>query len=393
MSDSNGYGEFVEVEATPEQRARAEINKMIEADFSAESLRAFIENTESTDAQIEGELDLKAELLILAENAINAENPDDRKNAFVELRTATKECLEVSAVKREKIPLPETIAESKREWLIEQWLPGDAVTILSGYGGMGKSRMVAQIAGKLACGWIGNAWENKESRPDASEKNFEYRSKKVLVVAWEDDAVEFGRRLLAAQKSLGFMPYKTVRENVEYVDMRGRGPIWGVSDNTHLATRARLLSAGAHIFHEAKEHGTDLIVLDPLAAAYGGNENDRPSVREFMSYLEAWTHKNKCGILILSHPPKSDAHYSGSTDWEASPRAMWKLEPEKENDQSEQGVGAYKLSVIKGNYIKPPRPSVTIEKDSRGVWVKATQPESEAQNNGEKELEASDFIR
>ena len=279
------------------------------------------------------------------------------------------------------MPSPKIIAEAKREWLIEQWLPGDAVTIFSGYGGMGKSRLVAQIAGKIACGWLGNAWENKESRPDASEHVYS-RQKKVLVAAWEDDAVEFGRRLLAAQKSLGFMPYEQVQENVEYIDMRGKGPIWGVSDNIHMATRAHLLPTGALVFNEAKEQGADLLVLDPLAAAYGVNENERASVREFMSYLEAWTHKNKCGILILSHPPKSDAHYSGSTDWEAAARAMWKLEPGKENEQSEQGTGAYSLRVIKGNYIKPPRPSVTIEKDNRGVWLKSTQTESDGQNNG-----------
>ena len=383
MSDSNGYGEFVEVEATPEQRAIAEINKLIEADFSTASLREFIENTERAGAQIESELDLKAELLILAGDAINANDPDERKNAFAELRNATKKCLEASAVKREKLPSPETIAESERLWLIEQWLPGDAVTILSGYGGMGKSRLVAQIAGKIACGWPGNAWENRESRPDAREENYEYRRKKVLVAAWEDDEIEFGRRLLGAQKSLGFMPYETVQENVEYIDMRGKGPIWGVSENIHMATRAHLLPVGIEIFQEAKEYGTDLLVLDPLAAAYGGNENDRASVREFMSYLEAWTYKNMCGILILAHPPKNDAHYSGSTDWAAAARAMWKLEPEKENEENEQGTGAYRLKVIKGNYIKPPRPSVTIEKDSRGVWRKTMKGETD----GKKETE------
>ena len=69
--------------------------------------------------------------------------------------------------------------------------------------------------------------------------------------------------------------------------------------------------------------------MDPSAAAYGSNENSRALVRAFVSDFDAWARDNNCAILILSHPPKWAADYSGSTDWEASVRSMWTLRKER----------------------------------------------------------------
>ena len=100
MNEGNGYTEYEDIETTPKNRAMGEIHKLIDAGFSTESLRAFIDNTESMVAQDEGDQDLKTELLILAEEAINAEDPDELKNVLAELRNASKEHLESSQSKR-----------------------------------------------------------------------------------------------------------------------------------------------------------------------------------------------------------------------------------------------------------------------------------------------------
>lgn len=231
-------------------------------------------------------------------------------------------------------------------------------------------------------------------------KNFDHRGRRVLIASWEDDGIEIGRRLLTAQKALGFMPYERVCQNVNYIDMRGRGPIWGVSENSHLATRGHLLPTGEQVLHGAKEQGARLLVLDPSAAAFGGNENDRASVREYMSYLDAWAYKNKCAVFILAHPPKGDAAYSGSTDWEGSARSMWSLKKLTETKKQEDtkvivpvmdasGNELYKLSVEKSNYTKQPNP-VTLKQDN-GVWLDSSSADTQGANNDRSTLTSNVF--
>ena len=386
-NNKSSYGVPEAIEATPEQRAAAQVNKLVERGFSAESLQEFVEGSEAFATQFEGELEAKDALRLLADIALHAKSPGDQKEAFVELRNSAKEYLRrEKTIKRRPLPSPEVVQNAPREWLIERWLQANTVAIFSGQGGAGKSRMMLQIVGKIACGWPGNAWEPKQCRPDAEGIDFSDRSKKVLIVSWEDDDIEMGRRLLAAQESLGFMPYEKVRKNVDYIDMRGEGPIWGVPDSTHLATRAQILPAGIEVLEEAKDYGADLLVLDPSAAAFGGNENDRASVREYMSYLDAWAYKNKCGILMLSHPPKNDADYSGSTDWLGSARVMWRLTPKKDEtnkkDKGEQDERLYSFRVVKANQIVQPYPSVIVKLDSRGAWIR------QEANNGNRANEA-----
>ena len=57
---------------------------------------------------------------------------------------------------------------------------------------------------------------------------------------------------------------------------------------------------------------TRLLIIDPLAAAFVQNENDRALVRAFLSALDQWAEDHSCAVLIISHPPKGDSAQSGS---------------------------------------------------------------------------------
>ena len=44
-----------------------------------------------------------------------------------------------------------------------------------------------------------------------------------------------------------------------------------------------------------------------------------------MASWDAWARDTGCTVLLIAHPPKTDAAYSGSTDWHAAARAVWTL--------------------------------------------------------------------
>ena len=140
-----------------------------------------------------------------------------------------------------------------------------------------------------------------------------------------------------------------------------------------------------------------MLIVDPSAAAYGSNENNRALVRAFVSDLDAWARDNNCAVLILSHPPKWAADYSGSTDWEASVRSMWTLRKEGVGP-APQGKGksvpdsqpeGWQLARPKANY-GPPVPSVQLDWDASGGGLSPNPPKD---TDGRREDSGRGWVR
>ena len=100
--------------------------------------------------------------------------------------------------------------------------------------------------------------------------------------------------------------YDTLRKQIRFVDLKMFGPLWGVKQGTHLATRAELLDVGEWLMTECKREDQEarLLMLDPSAGVYGGSENARESVREFCSHLNGWGQDIGCATLLIAHPSK-----------------------------------------------------------------------------------------
>ena len=274
-----------------------------------------------------------------------------------------------------------------REWLIDQLLPANELTLFTGRGGVGKSRLMLQIVGKLVCGWGGTPWQSKERQPNFSNNQAKRR---VYIASWEDDKNEHKRRLFQVQGRLGWMDQGVFERQVKFVDMRddGRGPLWGVPPGENSYARASLLPVGEVLLKQVAAFEPDVLVLDPLSATFGGNENDRAGVREFTTHLSGWANRHKCAVVILGHPPKSEATYSGNTDWEGSPRAMWFLEKDDRKDD-QGGPARYRFDVTKLSYAAKPERPRCLELD-RGVWIEQDTTKSEA-TDGKKKLDRQKF--
>jgi RecA-family ATPase len=91
-----------------------------------------------------------------------------------------------------------------------------------------------------------------------------------------------------------------------------------------------------------------LIVIDPAADVFGGNEIDRTEVRQFIQKLSGLALDYGCAVLLLSHPSLSGlasrTGTSGSTAWSNSVRSRLYLEAVQGDPDRRV------LKVMKANY-------------------------------------------
>ncbi len=225
----------------------------------------------------------------------------------------------------------------ERRWLWENWMPLRAVTVLSGDGGTGKSLLALQLATACATGrsFLGQP----------------VMRCKVLVIACEDELDELWRRQARINAGLGIdmadlMDVLWVsRAGLDNVMMNFPGD--GTGEKTPFFEQ---------VLTKAREMGAQLIVLDTAADLFGGNENIRPQVRQFINALMGIALAIDGAVLLLAHPSQSGKALgtgeSGSTAWNNSVRSrlylMWPT-PEK----GEQGDrDARILSRQKSNYAQ-----------------------------------------
>ena len=220
----------------------------------------------------------------------------------------------------------------QREWLVTDTLPAGRVALLSGQGGAGKSRLALQLAAGIASGGgEGNAWIDGPAEVMRLGNAVSTEGACVIYASWEDEDEEFDRRL--SEISGPAAPWVTPARlgNLRFMDMAGHGPVWApqLHGSRHVATIAEITDTGRKLRAHCEEHGARLLVIDPLAAAYASDENNRGLVRSFVADWDAWGRAKRCAVLLLAHPPKSGAGYAGSTDWEAATRSLWTLAKQK----------------------------------------------------------------
>ena len=247
-----------------------------------------------------------------------------------------------------------------RDWLVHNWLPAGRAGMLVGAGGTGKSKLALQLACGVASGhgkWLpGGDSDTADDMPSAPQKQ-----QVVVIASWEDETDEAERRLYwMAHEDGGNLPWAwgdQLEDRLHWLDIRSRGPLWGpIEDGSrHVATRGALTPAGRRLRHYCESVKARLLVLDPVAAAYGSDENVRALVRQFMADWDAWAQGADCAVMLIAHPPKSAADYSGSTDWQGASRWLWTVKKTALPDPTALGSRVparkgVKLTLEKSNY-------------------------------------------
>ena len=241
-------------------------------------------------------------------------DPQTIARAFYDLESRLKSAkpLEVSSLVN---PNPPDV-----QWLINGWLLWGRVALLAGDGGLGKSRLALRLAAGIASAeadWLDGITTAEGSKRRLLEIDYPAN---VVIATWEDDLDEFDRRLAAPGETRCY----------EWEDqVRGHGRPWstlGPLRSGHVSSIASLTTAGEKLREYAESVEARLLVIDPLAAAYAGDENVRGLVRAFLSSWDAWGRRNDCAVLFVGHTPKAASRTSGSTDWRNAVRNLWSME-------------------------------------------------------------------
>ena len=280
------------------------------------------------------------------------------------------------------------IKDINREWLIPYWLPANTVTMFTGQGGAGKSWLTLQLICQIAGGFQG--WTSLT--PDVSTDTDPSPMLDVVLATYEDEPAEIKRRIQALASGMAWIneSLETIKQHLHIVDMRGVGSIWGPGIGNHIANTGDILTAGDELRNICKDKNARLLVIDPLSGAFGGNENDRTAVYDFISSFRRWGDTAECAILVIGHLPKyaegKNAGFSGSTAWEASVRSMWMLAKQKDSESDDE---YYALSHTKSNYA-PIQPAIPLIKSVHGWWKVAENTEDaiEGYKAYEKEIKA-----
>ncbi|MBU0793610.1 MAG: AAA family ATPase [Alphaproteobacteria bacterium] len=218
-----------------------------------------------------------------------------------------------------------------REWHVADTIPARNVTLFSGDGGTGKSLAALQlaVATVLARAWFGAAIQ----RPGGA-----------LFLTAEDDVDEVHRRLADI----------VAAEHIAMRDLHGLAISSLAGLDAVLAApgpvgRALVPTEGyAAVRAYIDAHRPALVVLDTLADLFGGDEVNRPQVRQFIAMLRAIAIECETTIVLLAHPSvagmSSGSGLSGSTAWNNSVRS--RLYMTRENEQSDVRL----IEVMKANY-------------------------------------------
>lgn len=220
-----------------------------------------------------------------------------------------------------------------RQWLVHGLVPMKTVTLFGGDGGTGKSLLALQLAVSAA---TGRAWLNM-----AVPKG------RALFLSAEDDDDELHMRLSDICRAM----------RLRLADLDGLTLRSLAGEDALLAVETKISLMQTALFDEiearAKDEQPSLIVLDTLADMFPANENDRAAVRQFISILRGLALRQKCAVILLSHPSlsglNSGSGTSGSTAWNNSVRSRLYLERIVQ-DGYEADPDKRVLSTKKANY-------------------------------------------
>ena len=178
-----------------------------------------------------------------------------------------------------------------REWLLKGRVYRDNISLVVGQGGTGKSTLAMVEAVSMATG--------KTLMPGAVP----HKALKVLYYNGEDNTVEQQRRLAATLKA----------HNTQHSDLGGR--LFLASHSDFRVWFGGTGSGGARIaegvedalVNLVKRHDIDVLMMDPLGALHGFNENSNDEMNLVLGLLRSVMRRTRCAIYLVHHAGKAAA--------------------------------------------------------------------------------------
>lgn len=235
------------------------------------------------------------------------------------------------------------IEDGETEFILKDWLPipRGTVTIIAAPGGTGKSWTSLQLAIR-----------------HANESN-----KKCAVWLSEDPLFESKSRAKTICKDI----LNTASQSLRNIRLVPKSPIQLIINRQFSFTN----------FYKFKKNFSDydLIILDPLVAFYGGDENDNSQARMFMQPFMNWAKERNICVIFLHHSKKGNdgtlkSNARGAGAFVDAARTVYEINKIDDNEQSslreivltKDNYGAIKyLKAFKVRREITPKPAITFQ--------------------------------
>lgn len=221
-------------------------------------------------------------------------------------------------------------APRPREWTVEGWFPHKQVSLVYGDGGLGKTTMLMQLG---ICAARGGMWLGRMCA-----------KRKVLFISAEDEQAELDFRLHEMSKAYG--TDMSGFEVLSLADMQE-------CELAQPGERGRMVATALCDLIEAyvRSGGHDMLILDPVADLFGGNEVDKRQVVQFMRLLrKRFAFDLGCTVIVAAHPSSDGVRTgrgtSGSTAWSNGSRSRLYLR------RCEKDASLVELELMKANRTK-----------------------------------------
>lgn len=230
-----------------------------------------------------------------------------------------------------------------RHWIVKNIIPTGEVTMLTGNGGEGKSLIAMQL---LIAASTGTRWLGREIKAIRSMGMF-----------CEDDRDELHRR--TNQVLSGERMEFSMLDDLTMVCRKGKDSI--LFDAQFNDMTGQFTPFFERLRATATELGAQVLVLDSLYDFFGGNENSKTQVKQFINGLAELAYDLNGAVIIIAHPSLSGmgsgTGTAGSTAWHNAVRSRLYLHRRKvaqwELDKNPNARGALVLQPMKSNYGPP----------------------------------------
>ena len=223
-----------------------------------------------------------------------------------------------------------------QQWIVEGLIPSRNVTLLSGDGGAGKSRLALQLQASTA---LHKAWVGLDVIPCRS-----------LGIYAEDDPDELHRRLAAVATHLKIGLSEL--DGLVRVSSRVGLPCEFIAYRNALDPGHPTDFFG-EVLEQVLSFGPKLVILDSLHDFFAGNEISRPQARRFIALCRQIAIAIDGAVVVNAHPSQSGLQSgtgtAGSTAWNNAVRSRLYL---SRPDDADGDPDLRTLSTKKANYAR-----------------------------------------
>lgn len=223
-----------------------------------------------------------------------------------------------------------------RKWIVPEWIPSEVVTGFYGDGGIGKSLLCQQLQTSTAmpCRWLGLDVEPMRS----------------LGVYCEDSHDELWRRQVDINSAYR-CDFDALRD-VRWLARLGDDNLLMIFNSKGVG---ELTKFHGQLLEMALDFKSRLLIIDTAADTFGGNENDRGQVRQFVQRAcGSIALKISGSVIVAAHPSragiKSGEGDGGSTGWSNAFRSRLYLRAPVLEDGERPDPNARVLERRKANY-------------------------------------------